>query len=415
MTKNTLKLHLTAPGDKQIQESVAITGSKSESNRLLLLQALYPNIRIENLSNADDAVVMANGLQQKSGTVDIHHAGTAMRFLTAFFATSEGREVTLTGSKRMTERPVKILVEALRNLGADIRYASEEGYPPLKIRGKKLTGNKVRLPANVSSQYISALLLVAGGLESSLELELVGEITSVPYIKMTLGLLSRIGIKNEFTGQTIRVGPAEKVRATKMVVESDWSSASYFYSIAALSEVGSKLRLSSYRKDSLQGDSILSAIYEEFGVETSFKGHTITLHKYTDKLPSAFSYHLADAPDIAQTLAVTCFGLGIGCDLTGLHTLKIKETDRLVAMETELGKLGALLSVTDRSLHLKPGGSLRSAVAIDTYNDHRMAMAFAPLALKTSLIINDAGVVSKSYPDFWKDLESLGFQTIILE
>lgn len=412
-SQNTLKLHLAAPGNRKFRSAVAITGSKSESNRLLLLRALYPNIRIENLSNADDAVVMARGLEKFSGLVDIHHAGTAMRFLTAFFATQPGREVTLTGSQRMTERPVKILVEALQSLGADISYLEEAGYPPIQIKGKKITANKVQLPANVSSQYISALLLVAGILENGLELELTGDITSVPYIKMTLGLLTRLGIENEFTGQTIRVRPTPVIRDATLTVESDWSSASYFYSIVALGEVGSEIELSSYYEDSLQGDSILKDIYRDFGVATLFGDRGMKLQKITDRLPTQLSYHLADAPDIAQTLAVSCFALGIGCYLTGLHTLKIKETDRLLAMETELGKLGASIAVTNSSLTLKPGGAMKEGVAIDTYNDHRMAMAFAPAALRTGLVINDAGVVSKSYPDFWKDLQSLGFVTKI--
>jgi len=214
-----LKLHLSAPPGKQIRATVAITGSKSESNRLLLLRALYPNIRIENLSNADDAMVMEQGLKQFEGIVDIHHAGTAMRFLTAFFATRQGREVTLTGSKRMTERPVKILVEALQSLGADISYLNEPGYPPLYIKGKRIGSQRVQLPANVSSQYISALLLVAGKLDNGLELELLGEITSVPYIKMTLGLLTRLGIENEFSGQIIKVWPTPEVGDATLVVE----------------------------------------------------------------------------------------------------------------------------------------------------------------------------------------------------
>lgn len=406
-----MNLHLSAPGNKKFRSAIAITGSKSESNRLLLLQALYPNIRIENLSNADDAAVMAQGLKQVSGLVDIHHAGTAMRFLTAFFATQQGREVTLTGSKRMTERPVKILVEALQSLGAEIRYLEKLGYPPVFIKGKKITANKVQLQANVSSQYISALLLVAGTLENGLELELTGEITSVPYIKMTLGLLTRLGIENEFAGQTIRVRPTPAIADATLAVESDWSSASYFYSIVALGELGSEIELSSYYESSLQGDCILKSIYRDFGVATLFGEKSMKLQKITNRLPTQLSYHLSDAPDIAQTLAVSCFALGIGCHLSGLHTLKIKETDRLLALETELGKLGASITVSNNSLTLKPGGIMKEGVAIDTYNDHRMAMAFAPAALKTRLVINDAEVVSKSHPDFWKDLKSLGFLT----
>jgi 3-phosphoshikimate 1-carboxyvinyltransferase len=404
-----LKVNISPPKELRIRATVAITGSKSESNRLLLLKALYPEIQIRNLSNSDDAMVMEQGLQKREGIVDIHHAGTAMRFLTAFFATSEGREVTLTGSHRMKERPISILVDALRQLGADINYLGETGYPPLHIRGKKITAAKVRLPASVSSQYVSALLLVAAGMENGLELELTGKITSLPYIKMTLGLLGRIGIESRVDGQNIRVFPRREAAAGTLVVESDWSSASYFYSIVALAEPGTEIKLTSYRPDSLQGDSVLSTIYEDFGVETSFEGNAIALRKIQKEPKPLLSYDLSDAPDLAQTLAVTCFGMGIGCELTGLHTLKIKETDRLLALETELGKLGASLSVSDDSLTLRTGGDKKKGVAINTYNDHRMAMAFAPLALKTSLTINDAGVVSKSYPDFWKDIKSLGF------
>lgn len=384
-----------------------ITGSKSESNRLLLLQALYPTISIKNLSNSDDAEVMQKGLKIENGIVDIHHAGTAMRFLTAYFASQENKEVILTGSKRMTERPIKVLVDALRELGADISYENNEGYPPIKIKGRKLVQNKVSLPADISSQYISALLLVAPSLENGLELDLVGKITSVPYIKMTLGLLSQIGVKSTFNGNTIKVWPQETVPASTQVVESDWSSASYFYSIVSLSEVGTEITLSAYNKDSLQGDSVLADIYKDFGVETIFGEHQIVLRKSSSVANKSIEIDLANAPDIAQTIVVSCFGLGIGCHLTGLHTLKIKETDRLEALKVELGKLGAPISVTDKTLTLEPSNQINEAVAIDTYNDHRMAMAFAPLALKTSLYINDSEVVSKSYPDFWKDMESL--------
>ncbi|MDX1326810.1 MAG: 3-phosphoshikimate 1-carboxyvinyltransferase [Arenibacter sp.] len=404
-----MKVYLSAPPSSLLKAKIKITGSKSESNRLLLLQALYPTIAIENLSNSDDAEVMQKGLAIANGTVDIHHAGTAMRFLTAYFATQENKEVVLTGSKRMTERPIKILVDALKELGAAIHYENNEGYPPIKIKGQKLTKSKVSLPANVSSQYISALLLVAPSLENGLELELVGKITSVPYIKMTLGLLAQIGVESSFEGNTIKVLPQKSVKATTQVVESDWSSASYFYSIVSLSDVGSEITLTSYRKDSLQGDSVLAEIYKDFGVETVFGEHEVVLRKTAAVSDKKIEIDLVNAPDIAQTIVVSCFGLGIGCHLTGLHTLKIKETDRLEALKTELGKLGAPISVTDKTLTLEPSSQINKGIAIDTYNDHRMAMAFAPLALKTDLFINDAGVVSKSYPDFWKDMESLNF------
>ena len=402
-----MKLHLSTPPSHPITTNIEITGSKSESNRSLLLRALYPEITIENLSNSDDAEVMEKGLQIQNGVVDIHHAGTAMRFLTGYFASQEGKEVTLTGSQRMTERPVKVLVEALQRLGADITYEKNEGYPPIRVKGKKLVEHKVSLPANISSQYISSLLLIAPSLENGLELELIGKITSVPYIKMTLGLLSQIGVESAFQGNIIKVSPKTKAVSTVLTVESDWSSASYFYSIIALSDVGSEIKLSSYKKNSLQGDSVLSEIYRDFGVKTIFSENQILLKKTTECSTTTLECDLANAPDIAQTIAVTCFGLRIGCHLTGLHTLKIKETDRLEALHTELTKLGADISVTDQTLTLRTSGTIKKDVAIDTYNDHRMAMAFAPLALKSSLIINNAEVVSKSYPDFWEDLKAV--------
>ncbi len=405
-----MNLHISGPSSNLLNSYIKITGSKSESNRLLLLNALYPEITIKNLSNSDDASVMQKGIQVKEGRVDIHHAGTAMRFLTAFFASQEGANVTITGSQRMQERPIKILVDALRNLGADIDYLKNKDYPPLLIKGNTLNKPKVSLPADISSQYISALLLIAPSLEHGLVLELVGNITSVPYIKMTLGLLDQIGIRSSFKGNTVKVLPKKHVSEISLTVESDWSSASYFYSITALCEVGTKISLSSYRKDSLQGDSILKELYKDFGVKTIFKEDSINLFKTKTHQKTDIEYDLANAPDLAQTVAVTCFGLGIGCHLTGLHTLKIKETDRLLALKIELSKLGANVSVTNKTLTLESSNKINSEVAIDTYNDHRMAMAFAPLALKTAIFINDAEVVSKSYPDFWKDLEQLGFK-----
>ncbi|MCK0156056.1 3-phosphoshikimate 1-carboxyvinyltransferase [Cellulophaga sp. F20128] len=407
-----MKLHLSPPPSNLLQSAIKITGSKSESNRLLLLKALYPNIEIKNISNSDDAQVMEKGIAISKGEVDIHHAGTAMRFLTTYFSSQEGKEVVLTGSKRMTERPIGVLVDALTALGADITYTNNIGYPPLHIKGKKLHKKNVSLPANISSQYISSLLLTAPSLENGLELELVGKITSVPYIKMTLALLSQIGVENSFEGNTIKVASKQTIPATTMVVESDWSSASYFYSIVALGEVGTSIKLSAYKKDSLQGDSVLAEIYTEFGVETTFGEHHIVLKKIKSEQQTKLQFNLGNAPDIAQTIAVTCFGLGLGCHLTGLHTLKIKETDRLEALQVELSKLGATIVVTNDSLTLEPSNSINKDIAIDTYNDHRMGMAFAPLALKTSLFINDAGVVSKSYPDFWTDLKQLQFNII---
>lgn len=401
------------------QSSIKISGSKSETNRLLLLQALYPNITIENASNSDDSEVMIKALlvnsqlaTHDSQPIDIHHAGTAMRFLTAYFAQKEGQEIVLTGSTRMQERPISVLVDALKQLGADIEYVNNYGFPPLSIWGKKLTKNKVSLPADVSSQYISALLLIAPKLENGLELMLVGEITSIPYIKMTLALLNEIGVETSFIDNIILVKPSTiNDEPITLIVESDWSSASYFYSIIALSEIGTEIELSSYKQNSLQGDAILVEIYEDFGVKTVFNNDkSITISKLETRNPKPKTYNLNNCPDIAQTIAVTCFGLGIGCHLSGLHTLKIKETDRLEALKIELTKLGATISVTNDSLTLAQSViSNHEAMSISTYNDHRMAMAFAPLALKTNLIIENAEVVSKSYPTFWKDLQNVGF------
>lgn len=399
----------TQPGNLSKKKALTITGSKSETNRLLLLQALFPEISVENTSDSDDSTAMTNALSSQSDIIDIHHAGTAMRFLTAYFAIQDGRTVTLTGSARMQERPIKILVDALRALGAKIEYEKNDGFPPLKITGKTLTQNKVTLDAGVSSQYISALLLIAPKLGNGLELTLDGKITSVPYIRMTLALLNEIGVEARLDGNVISVKPITDIEPKTLTVESDWSSASYFYSIAALSDIGTQITLSSYKKDSLQGDSALSEIYKTFGVETEFEDDTITLAKTNNCQLSIINCQLNNTPDIAQTIAVTAFGLGLGCELTGLHTLKIKETDRLEALKTELAKLGADVSVTNDSLSLAPSSEIRSGIAIDTYNDHRMAMAFAPLALKTKVTINDAEVVSKSFPTFWSDLKTLGF------
>jgi len=386
-----------------------ITGSKSETNRLLLLKALFPNITLSNTSNSDDSEVMQKALIGNDEIVDIHHAGTAMRFLTAYFAVNEGREVVMTGSSRMQERPIKILVEALAQLGVEISYEKEEGYPPIRIKGKKVTASKVTLAANVSSQYISALLLVASKLDNGLELTLEGDITSIPYIKMTLALLNDLDIQTSFEGNVIKVHPKAEVASKEMVVESDWSSASYFFSLVALADKAS-ITLSSYKENSLQGDSELVSLYEKLGVQTTFQNNKMTLVKQEDFKFEDVNFELNNTPDIAQTIVVTCLGLGIGCHLTGLHTLKIKETDRLEALRIELTKLGANISVTNDSLTLLPSHNINHDVKIATYNDHRMAMAFAPLAIKVPIIIENAEVVSKSYPDFWEDLKALNFK-----
>lgn len=393
---------------KHLSGTIKITGSKSESNRLLILQALYPNLEISNLSNSDDTHYLQKALDSEDELIDIHHAGTAMRFLTAYFSALEGREVVLTGSKRMTERPVKLLVDALKKMGADISYEKNEGYPPIRIKGKKLQAKTVRLEANISSQYISALMLIAPSLPNGLEIILEGEITSIPYIKMTLEILQRAGIKGVFEGNIIKIEPTNELAKQTLAVESDWSSASYYYSLAAISESGD-LKLSTYRKTSLQGDSCLAEIYKQFGVSTRFEKDHIILEKQAGTKPKHIEENLQNSPDIAQTIAVTCLALNVPCRLTGLHTLKIKETDRLEALKTEIEKFGSKVKVTQNSLELFPQKEFSENVSVATYNDHRMAMAFAPLGLKIPFKIEDAEVVSKSYPGFWEDFEKLSF------
>jgi 3-phosphoshikimate 1-carboxyvinyltransferase len=403
-----LNLHLNFSSTNK-KSSINITGSKSETNRLLLLQALFPELKLENISVSDDSIVMQKAILGNQNVVDIHHAGTAMRFLTAYFAIKENSDVFLTGSSRMKQRPIKFLVDALQQLGAEINYVENENYPPIRIKGKKLTKREVTLKANVSSQYISALLLIAPKLENGLELVLEGEITSIPYIRMTLALLNEIGIETSFENNIIKVNSKFKIQNPKVKIESDWSSASYYYSIVALSQIGTQIILSNFKKNSFQGDSILVEIYKSFGVETTFVENQIIIEKKEYKC-SSVKLNLIESPDIAQTIAVTCFGLGVGCRLEGLHTLKIKEADRLEALKKELSKLGAMVFTTDSILQIAPSTRIKENISIKTYQDHRMAMAFAPLALRTNLIIEESEVVSKSYPTFWDDLKQVGFQ-----
>ena len=384
---------------------ILISGSKSESNRLLILQQFFPEIQLHNLSDSDDTIHLKEALSAGKSMVDIGHAGTAMRFLTAFFAASPGREVILTGSSRMQNRPVQILVEALQNLGADITYTEKTGYPPLLIKGKKLNIDKVTVQGNVSSQYISALMLIAPALEHGLNIELTGEITSAPYLKMTLSLLQDLDMDATWKNNLITIKPCNSIGAKTVVVESDWSSASYFYSLLALSKQG-EISLASFKPNSLQGDSRLAEIYRSFNIHTVFKDNKILLKKVGFS-PEAIRLNLMEQPDIAQTIAVTCFGLGLPCDLTGLHTLKIKETDRLLALKNELSKLGAEIEVTANSLHLKRSTEINPNISVATYEDHRMAMAFAPLSVRVPIQIQDAGVVSKSYKNFWQDFDSV--------
>ena len=390
--------------------SITITGSKSESNRLLILKALYPDLEISNLSNSDDTQVTLKALKNNESIVDIHHAGTAMRFLTAFFSVKPNSKVVLTGSSRMQDRPIELLVEALRSLGAEIEYVNKKGFPPLKITGKKIDVSQVALPADISSQYISALMLIAPSLKNGLEIDLIGETTSIPYIKMTQTLLDNLGFKTFFNNNKIKISPADKITLNQWTVESDWSSASYFYSVVAIANK-SEITLESYYSESLQGDSDLVQIYKKIGVTTVFNNGSITLSKTPNfALPEVLDLDLRNTPDLAQTIAVSCFGLGVDCNLTGLHTLKIKETDRLEALKVELEKLGAIISITNDSLELRFSGVINQNISIDTYNDHRMAMAFAPLGIKVPIVINNSEVVSKSYPGFWEDFKSIDFQ-----
>ncbi|MBS9766341.1 MAG: 3-phosphoshikimate 1-carboxyvinyltransferase [Flavobacteriaceae bacterium] len=391
--------------EKPLKGEITITGSKSETNRLLILQKIFPVISIVNSSNSDDSVVLKKALEEEKELVDIGHAGTAMRFLTAYFATQENTEKILTGSHRMQHRPIGILVDALRSIGANIEYLDKEGFPPLKIKGTKLVGSTISIDGSVSSQYVSALLLIAPTLPQGLTIDFKGKITSKPYIEMTLQLLKEIGVKSQWKENGVKVFPSDIIAEKEMIVESDWSSASYFYSMVAL-QSHSSVTLETYKKNSLQGDAILAKIYKKLGVETIFQNNKILLKHITTPLQK-LDLDLSNTPDIAQTIAVTCFGLGIPCVLKGLHTLKIKETDRLVALKNELEKLGGTVTITNDTLILEKRTRIIENVTIATYDDHRMAMAFAPLATKVPIRIENEEVVSKSYPDFWEDFLSL--------
>ena len=392
--------------------AITISGSKSESNRVLILQKLFPQISLQNLSDSDDTTHLIKALQTNNNLIDIGHAGTAMRFLTAYFAAQPHREVILTGSSRMQERPIQLLVDALNSLGANITYLKNQGFPPLQIKGAKLLGGTVTLPAHVSSQYISALLLIAPTMEKGLTLQLEGTVTSLPYIQMTLSLLKQVGVAVSFTNNQLIVNPLTNKNGISptITIESDWSSASYFYSTLALSNPGSEITLSYYKQDSLQGDSALATIYKDFCVETEFLGQSIRLTKNNQPTHiGKIRLDLNQTPDIAQTIVVTCLGLGIECELTGLQTLRIKETDRLTALKNELEKFGATVTVTDNNLTLKdiPNPLKYNGQPIKTYDDHRMAMAFAPLSLITPLAIENPEVVTKSYQNFWEDFEKI--------
>ncbi|MGL6127637.1 3-phosphoshikimate 1-carboxyvinyltransferase [Chryseobacterium artocarpi] len=390
-------------------KTVQISGSKSISNRLLILESLFKNITIGNLSNSQDTQLLKKALSEVKDVVDIHHAGTAMRFLTSYYSIQEEKTTVLTGSGRMKERPIKNLVSALRDLGAEIEYMENEGFPPLKITGKKITQTSVNVPANISSQFITSLLLIAGKLENGLEIHLVGEVTSRSYIEMTLDILTRFGIKNSFEGNTIKVepfNPDNGSTADVYEVESDWSSASYFYSICALGR--ETIHLKSFYKSSTQGDSAIAKIYQDFfGIKTTFTEdeHKLTLEPQQGFVfPEKIVLDMNNCPDIAQTLCVTAAALKIPFEISGLGTLRVKETDRLQALYNELKKLGTETGITDLTIESVSFGEPEGNISIKTYQDHRMAMSFAPFCLIKELNIEDEDVVEKSYPMFWEDL-----------
>ena len=397
---------------RDIEGSICISGSKSESNRLLLLRAYTSYFKILNLSDSDDTQLMISAIESDKKEINVGHAGTAMRFLTAYFSSITKKSKVLTGSDRMRQRPISILVDALKDMGCDIEYLEKKGFPPLKINGKNILSNSVSLPADVSSQYISSLMMLGVSLENGLEIILSSKITSLPYILMTKKIIERIGGVVKIQDAKIFIEQFKEKVIPEQFVESDWSSASYFFSLAALSK-SVKLTLSKFSKDSLQGDSKLIDIYKKFGVETIFEDENIILKKNNKSLPKSIHLNLIDNPDIAQTILITCLGLGIDCTLIGLHTLKIKETDRLVALKNEIEKFEVdKIEITGDSITLENNSDLKHDVTIDTYNDHRMAMSFAPLSLLVPINIKNPEVVTKSYFNFWNDLESLGFNIL---
>ena len=398
------------PSDLLKNSSIKISGSKSESNRVLILNSIYKNIKVSNLSNSDDTILLKSALDNLNEKIDIHHAGTAMRFLTAYLSTVEGKRFILTGSKRMKERPIGILVEALKDLGFKINYLEKNGFPPLKIFGNKSKISEISLDSNVSSQFISALILIAPTLENGLKIKLEGKIISKPYINLTLKVLKKIGISYSFKKNIIEIKNVKKIRNNDYLIESDWTSLSYFYSIVAVNKK-INIKLNNFFKDSFQGDSILNKIFIDLGVQTKFLNASEILlspiKKY--KKPNNLSLNLIDSPDLAQTIAVTCMALKIPVEITGLQTLKIKETDRILALNNELTKLGAKIKCDDSSIVIYPPKEIKKNINIDTYNDHRMALSLAPLGLIVPITINDPDVISKSFPEYWNNLSQLGF------
>ena len=398
---------------RTLQAHIPLPASKSESNRALIIQALTsPRFELHNLASARDTQTMIRLLASEGHVLDVIDAGTTMRFLTAYFS-AVGRDQILTGTPRMCKRPIGLLVDALRSLGAEIEYWKQDGFPPLHIisKGEGIKGGKVSLPGNVSSQFISALLMIGPVLAGGLEIQLEGDITSRPYIEMTLGMMAYFGVQAEWEGHAIHV-PHKPYVGKSYTIESDWSGASYWYSMAALSE-SSELKIAGLRNPSRQGDSKVAELMEHFGVFTEFgpEGVTLTKKPITDFQEIAIDF--TDFPDLAQTLAVVSAATGKPLVLSGLHTLRIKETDRIAALQAELAKFQVSMKSTD-DIHFRVKGDFTPTQSfIDTYEDHRMAMAFAPLALKQDqLWIKDPDVVRKSYPEFWKHLNLVGIRTL---
>lgn len=400
---------LTHPS-KSINGTVQLTGSKSESNRALIIQALgKEKVQIENLSQAFDTVTLKKALLLAANTqseltkIDIGPAGTAMRFLTAYLNLIKGNFI-LTGSERMQQRPIGILVDALKTIGADIHYGAKSGFPPLHIEGGMIQSkDKISIKGNISSQYISALLLIAASLKKGLTLEIEGELTSRPYVTMTLNMLKEVGIQYEWLHNTIHI-PNQETKEATIYVEPDWSAASYWYAIVALSNSGSII-LPGLKKSSLQGDIAIVEIMSHFGVASAFEQDGLHLTKISEPSGKTF-FDMKECPDLAQTVVVIAAALRRDISLTGLETLKIKETDRILALKTEIAKFGAKLIEDGTTYHIKTDEVFEpTAVSFATYEDHRMAMAFAPLALIfKSINIEEPQVVEKSYPDFWKHL-----------
>jgi len=405
--------HLLSYHSPKEEKSITLNSSKSISNRVLIIQALcHQNFSIENLSNAKDTVTLQYLLKKVSdgATLDAGAAGTTFRFLTGYLAFKDGTQI-LTGSERMKQRPIKVLVDVLRSLGARIEYLEKEGYPPLRIFAtEKAKTNKVSLPANISSQYISALMLVAPTFPKGLEISLEGEIVSLPYLLMTKKLMELFGAQVIFDGKIINIKHKE-YQARTYSVEGDWSAASYYYAITAFEKEGYSIKLNGLYADSVQGDSIITEIGNHFGVQTEYGDGSITLSKTEGTVVETFNYNFLLCPDLTQTVSVIMAGLGVSGILTGLQTLRIKETDRILALAQELRKVGVIVDDKGRADLIAQSGACRYSLlpTFDTYEDHRMAMSFAGLAIFHKIQINDPMVVSKSYPAFWEDLEKIGF------